>query len=219
MTAQSIDFYWDYISHNAYLAWTQLPPLLQEFELTVRPVPVLFAGLLKAHGQLGPAEIRPKALWMIKDVLRKAQRLGVPLNPPASHPFNPLLALRVTTALQGDARQEAVIDALFRAVWVDAEDVTDAAVVARILAAAGVDAGPVLQSAATAPVKQELADATAQAVADGVFGVPSLRVQGELFFGYDDFDNLRRFLLGNDVIGDAVMAPWLAVRPSSERRR
>ncbi len=219
MTAQSIDFYWDYISHNAYLAWTQLPPLLQEFELTVRPVPVLFAGLLKAHGQLGPAEIRPKALWMIKDVLRKAQRLGVPLNPPASHPFNPLLALRVTTALQGDVRQAAVIDALFRAVWVDAQDVTDAAVVARILAAAGVDAGPVLQSAATAPVKQELADATAQAVADGVFGVPSLRVQGELFFGYDDFDNLRRFLRGNDVVGDAVMAPWLAVRPSSERRR
>ena len=50
-------FYFDYISSNAYLAWTQLPALTAKYDVDVEPVPVLFAGLLGAHGQLGPAEI------------------------------------------------------------------------------------------------------------------------------------------------------------------
>ncbi len=215
---KTVDFYWDYLSHNAYLAWTQLPPLLAQFELTLRPVPVLFAGLLKAHGQLGPAEIRPKALWMIRDVLRKAHRLGVPMRPPASHPFNPLLPLRVTTALQGDVSQQGVISALFRAVWVEALDVTDAAVVHAILTTEGVDADAVLQAAGSSVVKQQLAVATADAVEAGVFGVPSLRVSGTLFFGYDDFENLRCFLRGEDPLAAADLKAWEAIRPSSVRR-
>ena len=95
MPATTIRFYFDYISSNAYLAWTQLFALAEKYGAEVEPVPVLFAGLLKAHGQLGPAEVPAKALWMARNNLRKAARLALPLNPPAFHPFNPLLALRV----------------------------------------------------------------------------------------------------------------------------
>ena len=93
MSAASIRFCFDYISSNAYLAWTQLPALAARHGAAVEPVPVLFAGLLEAHGQLGPAEVRPKALWMFKNNLRKAALLGLTLRPPRFHPFNPLLPL------------------------------------------------------------------------------------------------------------------------------
>src|SRR5207249_319460 len=88
----TVRFYFDYISSNAYLGWTQLPKLSDKYGFTIEPVPVLFAGLLEAHGQLGPAEIPAKAGWMGKNNLRKAALLGVPLNPPAFHPLELFLA-------------------------------------------------------------------------------------------------------------------------------
>ena len=99
MPTRTLRFYFDYISSNAYIAWTQLPALAKRYDLAVEPVPVLFAGLLEAYGQLGPAEVPVKAAWMAKNNLRKAVRLGIPLRPPVHHPFNPLLALRISSLL------------------------------------------------------------------------------------------------------------------------
>ena len=82
MSGAVIRFYFDYISPNAYLAWTQLPALAARNGCVIEPVPVLFAGLLEAHRQLGPAEVLPKMRWMWKNVLRKAAVLSVPLNAP-----------------------------------------------------------------------------------------------------------------------------------------
>jgi len=93
MASEAVRFYFDFVSPNAYLAWTQLPALAAQYGTAIEPVPVLFAGLLEAHGQLGPAEMPAKTRWMVRNNLRKAARLGVALNPPAFHPFNPLLAL------------------------------------------------------------------------------------------------------------------------------
>jgi 2-hydroxychromene-2-carboxylate isomerase len=59
----ALRFYFDYISHNAYIAWTQVHDLAARHRRTVDPVPVLFAGLLNQHGQKGPAEIPAKAWW------------------------------------------------------------------------------------------------------------------------------------------------------------
>ncbi len=80
MSGRVIRFYFDYISPNAYLAWTQLPALAERNGCRIDPVPVLFAGLLEAHRQLGPAEVRPKMQWMWKNIVRKAALIDVPLN-------------------------------------------------------------------------------------------------------------------------------------------
>src|SRR5262245_65843892 len=76
---------------------------------------------------------------MMLDVVRKARRLGVPIAPPATHPFNPLLSLRVTHAAPAGEPRNRLIDGLFRAVWGESRDVTDVAEVARIARAAGPD--------------------------------------------------------------------------------
>jgi 2-hydroxychromene-2-carboxylate isomerase len=48
MRHRVVRFYFDYVSPNAYLAWTQLPALAERHGAVIEPVPVLFAGLLEA---------------------------------------------------------------------------------------------------------------------------------------------------------------------------
>ena len=105
MSGSPIRFHLDYVSSNATWRGPSCPRWRQRHGRAIEPVPVLFAELLEAHGQLGPAEVRPKARWMARNNLRKAALLGVPLRPPPFHPFNPLLALRISSlAVAPDAR-------------------------------------------------------------------------------------------------------------------
>src|SRR5687768_5710550 len=97
MSLAPLKFFFDYVSPYAYIGWTQIHRIAEAHARSVLPVPILFAGLLNAHGQKGPAEVSAKRLYVIKDAYRKAIRFGLPpLVPPPTHPFNPLLALRVS---------------------------------------------------------------------------------------------------------------------------
>jgi len=213
-------FFFDYLSSNAYLAWTQLPKLASQFGVEIEPVPVLFAGLLEAHGQLGPAEVIPKAIWMAKNNLRKAARLGVPLNPPRHHPWNPLLSLRISSSPIPEPQRRALIDALFQAVWVRGLHVSEPAVVGAVATEIGLD-GPRLVEAAQQPeAKTRLRAQTDAAIAEGVFGVPTMLVEGELFWGYDDWPYLELFLAGRDPLDPNESRKWFeSVRPSAVRPR
>ena len=213
-----IRFLFDYISSNAYLAWLELPKLAAKFGAEVEAVPVLFAGLLEAHGQLGPAEVRAKARWMWKNNLRKARRLGVTIRPPAFHPFNPLLSLRVSSLPMPDAARTALIGGLFRAVWTDSLHVSEPEVVAKIANDAGLDGRRLVEAARAPESKARLREVTDRAIAEGVFGVPTMIVGDELFWGYDDVPFLEQYLAGADPIGpdDVPTGPR---RASAARRR
>jgi 2-hydroxychromene-2-carboxylate isomerase len=214
----TLRFYFDYISHNAYIAWTQVYALAARHDRTVEPVPVLFAGLLNAHGQKGPAEIPAKAWWMAKDLLRKSARLGVPLQPPASHPFNPLLSLRASLVPQDAGDQRRLIDALFRAAWVERQNISAPAVVAAAANAAGLDGQAIVAATQSDAIKQRLRAGTDAAIEAGVFGVPTMIADGELFWGFDDFTHLELFLAGKDPLDRSVLDEWQQIRPTAARR-
>ena len=213
-----IRFYFDYISSNAYLAWKVLPALAAKYGHTLEPVPVLFAGLLNAHGQMGPAEVPAKSYWMWKNNLRKAKLLGIPLHPPAFHPFNPLLSLRVSSLDMSEDERRRIVDALFDAVWAEHLHVSDREVVARVLDGAGLSGKDMVARASEDAVKQRLRRQTDDAIASGVFGVPTMLVAAELFWGYDDLPYLERYLAGTDPLDPAVV-PTEIPRASATRRR
>ena len=220
MAATAVRFYFDYISSNAYLAWTQLPKLAERYGVTIEPMPVLFAGLLEAHGQLGPAEIPAKSLWMAKNNLRKAATLGIALHRPAFHPFNPLLALRASSLPLDGAARHALIGALFEAVWVRGLHVSEPAVVQQIGDAIGMSGAALIADAQRAETKALLRQQTDDAIARGVFGVPSMQVGDEVFWGYDDFPYLELALAGRDPLGAVEWDRWAGPpRPSAMRRR
>ena len=214
-------FFFDYISHNAYLAWHKMPALARRHGLTLTPVPVLFGAMLSHYKQVGPAEVPAKSRWMLRNVLRKAKLHGIPIAPPHSHPFNPLVPLRVSCADLGDAQRLALVDRLFHAVWAESRAIADAAVVGEIVAQQGLDAGRLLAEAQSDAVKQRLRENTQAALDQGVFGVPTMAVRGELFWGFDDLEYLEMVLSGGDPLSAdrRELEPWLAVRPSVERRR
>lgn len=218
---RTLRFCFDYISNNAYLAWLRLPELRERFDLAIEPVPVLFAGLLEANGQLGPAEIRPKAKWMARNTLRKAAILGVRMRPPPSHPFRPLLPLRVSSLDLAEAEREALIAALFGATWSEQLDVSEPEVVAWVADAVGLDGAALVEQAGAQAIKDRLRGQTDAAIARGVFGVPTFEVEGELFWGYDDLPYLERFLAGEDAIDPEDAKLWEAGPPraSSMRRQ
>ncbi|TXH05508.1 MAG: 2-hydroxychromene-2-carboxylate isomerase [Nevskiaceae bacterium] len=214
-------FFLDFISHNAWLAWHQVHALAARNDLVIEPVPVLFAGLLKAHGQVGPAEVPAKLKWMTWNVLRKARQHGIPLAPPHTHPFNPLLPLRVACCELPRTQRLDLIQRLFRAAWAEGRAISEPEVVAAVITEAGLNADLVLAEAQSEAVKARLRSNTEAAIAAGVFGVPTMIARGELFWGFDDLEHLENFLRGVDPLGDdrEAYADWFAIRPSAQRTR
>ena len=84
-----------------------------------------------------------------------------------------------TPTRQDERRRFAL--ALMKTCWEDGQDVSDTAVLQRLATACGLS-GPSLQAGAQQPaIKMQLARETEKAIADGVFGVPTLKVDDELF--------------------------------------
>jgi 2-hydroxychromene-2-carboxylate isomerase len=193
-----VSWVFDVISPFAYLAFPQLARL--PAHVTIEFVPVLFAGLLQHFGQLGPAEIPSKRRFTYRFVLWRARQLGLPMRMPPAHPFNPLAALRLIIAAGSDQRAvRTVLDAVYR----EGRDVADAAVIAALARELGV-ADP--QAAlGDATVKQRLRDNTNWASSRGIFGVPTLVIGDELFWGHDAFDMALEYLRNPDAFRDPDM--------------
>jgi 2-hydroxychromene-2-carboxylate isomerase len=217
----SLRFVFDYQSPYAYLAWTQIHALAARFGVTVEPVPVLFAALLDAHGTRGPAEVPARRRYLIRDVARIAHHLGVPFALPPAHPFNPLLALRVSSLPMTAEQQRVLIDGLFRAAWASGVGVTDPGTVQAIAGGVGLSSRA-LEDAASAENKSRLRARTAEAVGAGVFGVPTMLVADQMFWGCDSLPHLEHFLGHGDVVPRDLVERWEqlpagAVRPGSTR--
>jgi len=198
-----VDFHFDYVSPYAYFAWTQIRSLCAEkgAELVVRPT--LFAGLLNHWGQLGPAEIPPKRRWAFSDAYRISKRLGLPLEGPQYHPFNPLVALRLSLVEVGGSRQHDIIDAIFAAGWGRGIDLGSADELAAALSEKGMDGPALVEKTSSPEVKEALKKSTDDAIARGVFGVPTILVGDELFWGSDRMEDVRLALEGKNLLDQA----------------
>jgi 2-hydroxychromene-2-carboxylate isomerase len=187
-----ITFYLDFISPYAYLAFEELPRALEGLSYAVAYRPVLFAGLLKHHGQLGPAEIAPKRDWTYRQVLWNAHAHGIPMELPAAHPFNPLGLLRLALACGSDGQvNRYVAETVFRHAWRGGADAADPSGLEALRAQLQPARDP-----ASEAVKAELKANTDSAIAHGLFGVPTFEVDGRLFWGFDALPMLREFLQG-----------------------
>jgi 2-hydroxychromene-2-carboxylate isomerase len=198
-----ITFHLDFISPYAYLAFEQLPEALEGISHSVAYRPVFLGGLLRHHGQLGPAEIAPKRDWTYRQVLWLARQQGVPMQMPTAHPFNPLALLRLAVACDAAGEPNRMVcESIFRHVWRGGAAADDAGRLAELAAQLAPPRAP-----AADEVKAQLKANTDDAVARGVFGVPMFEADGKLFWGLDALPMLRAYLLGDtwfDASWDAV---------------
>lgn len=203
-----IVWYFDFVSPFAYIGLHRLAELPPGLAIEYRPV--LFAGLLDHWGQKGPAEIEAKRRYTYRWCHWWAQSLGIPFRFPAGHPFNPLHHLRLAIAC--GSRPEAVRQ-IFASLWTTGADAADAAAFGQLALSLGIDAARL----GAPEVKEILRRNTDGAAARGVFGVPTLEVEGELFWGADSIDFVRAFLadpavLRNDEVRRLDGLPVAAAR-------
>lgn len=189
-----LTFWFDPISPFACLAFERLPQALEGLSVEVSYRPILFAGLLKHWGQKGPAEIEPKRAWTFRQVHWLAHQHGVPMDTPLQHPFNPLPLLRLLWACapEGGTPSRRACEAVLRHIWQGGGDANDAPRVAELTQELAPRHDPLGDH-----VKQLLKDATADALAHGLFGVPTVEVDGRLFWGFDALTMLAGHLRGD----------------------
>lgn len=191
-----ITFWFDPVSPYTLLAFEHLPQALQGLSYAVDYKPVLLAGLLQHHGQLGPAEIAAKRDWTYRHVSWLAHRHGIRLDLPRAHPFNPLPLLRLALACgegeSGGLVNRHVAEAVLRHVWHGGADAADPQRLADLAAALHPRRDPGGEA-----VKAELRRNTDEAIAAGLFGVPACTAEGRTFWGFDALPMLRAWLEGD----------------------
>ena len=193
-----LTWYFDFISPFSYLHWQKVKELLSDHDITL--VPIVFAAVLDACGQKGPAEIPGKREFTYRHVLWQARQEGVTLRFPPAHPFNPLAALRL--AIAAGSTPEAV-DSVFDWIWEQGRPGDSIEALSPLLAALDVPA-EALQADAT---KSALRANTDAAIAAGVYGVPTLAFEdGQLFWGNDAHDFAVAALRDPAVLVDDDMA-------------
>jgi len=206
----SADWYFDFVSPFSYLQCEQLPTL--ERSIRIRYRPVLFAALLAEHGHKGPAEIASKRRFTYRFVVWQAAKLGIPLKFPAAHPFNPLALLRL--AIAADCQPSAV-RRIFRFVWRDGRlgdlPIEWAELISEL------DIPDAATRIASSEVKDALRKNTDEAIARGVFGVPTLAIGDELFWGADATAMAADYLAQGCKFTNAEMTRVASLPAGAER--
>ena len=193
---KAVEFYFDVGSPASYLAWTQLPEIAQQARSEVEYRPFLLGGVFQATGNRSPMEVPAKGQYMQDDLQRYAQRYGVQFSHNPNFPINTLMLMRGALGLQmrEPDRMVPYVDAVFRAIWVDAKNMNDPAVVGAVLQQAGFEPEKLLALTADPAVKDQLKVVTQEAVARGVFGAPTFFVGDQMFWGQDRLEFVQKAL-------------------------
>jgi 2-hydroxychromene-2-carboxylate isomerase len=185
---KKVDWYFDFISPFAYLQFSQFKQFAGELDITIHPI--LFGALLKHWGQLGPAEIVPKRVFTYRFFKWKADRMGVEYIMPPSHPFNPLPAL--LSCIAGNSTFEVtqeIFNIIYKQGW--QPDQKEGIVKLESVASKHTSHHSNLDEKS---LKKILRSNTSKAIKNGVFGVPTFVVEGQVFWGGDASDMMLDFI-------------------------
>ena len=193
---KQFEFWFDFGSPAAYLAFTQIGKMESETGAKAIYRPMLLGGVFQATENRSPASVAAKGKYIFVDFARFAKRYGVPLTHNPHFPINTLLLMRGAVGMQ--ARQPdqflAYCAAMFKAIWVDAQNMNDPATVGKVLAQSGFDPAAMLALAGAQDTKDALKSATEEAVRRGVFGAPTFFVGDQMFWGQDRIEFVKEAL-------------------------
>jgi 2-hydroxychromene-2-carboxylate isomerase len=179
-------FYFDLGSPYAYLTAERISGVFAEAGLE-QPEwqPILLGGLFRTFERDSWAN-GPGRDEGIAEIERRAAAYGLPsLVWPEPWPGNTLFAMRVAAFAKQTGRTVSFALAAFRQAFAAGRDLTDPDNVLLAAAACELHPNAVLKAVETEVVKNALREATDRAAGLGVFGVPSLVVGDEVFWGDD----------------------------------
>ena len=193
----SLDFWFEFASTYSYPAALRIGALARDRRVAVRWRPFLLGPLFKAQGwDNSPFNIYPaKGRYMWRDLARICERLGLPFVQPTAFPQNTILAARVALVALAEDWGEDYCRAVYAAEFGEGRDIGLPETVIAMLETLGRDADAVIARAQADENKLALRRNTEEAQAHGIFGAPSFRVDGELFWGNDRLDHALSWAL------------------------
>ncbi len=197
--AKRVELVFDFVSPNAYLIWWPLRDLVNRYEAELDVIPAFLGGMHKLTGNAPPmirdAEVKGKNAYAMLEMERFIARHGLTryrMHP--AFPFNSILLQRMLFAACEDGRGVAFVEGLLPAIWEEGLDITSPEAVGATVSAAGFDAADLFARAQTDAVKQGLIASTEAVVARGAFGIPTMWVGEEMFFGKERLGQIEDLL-------------------------
>jgi len=192
-----LDFYFDIYSPYAYLAFHRLLKIAGEHDCEIRYHPVDLKLLKVSAGNTGPAniEIPPKIKYLMTDLKRWADRYGLPFGSIPKGKSHERINKGVFFA-DREGQVEGYIRAAYALVWGRGGDADDDGELSAIAESMGWDAAAFLAWVGSTEADGLFRDTNDRAVAGGVFGVPIVIGDGEMWWGNDRLDFLQEHLAG-----------------------
>ncbi len=188
MPAPPLDFYFDFISPYGWIGAEQVGALARRFGREVRWHPILLKmTVIEAMGLPPPLQTPLKGAYMRHDIGRSLRYHGLTLAPNARFSFSPLNAARAVLWAKTWApeRVEPLVLSLYRAHWAQARDISVADTVLDIVASTGLPRAAAVDALQSDGLRDAPRAVTADAMAAGIFGSPTLVIDGEAFWGSD----------------------------------
>lgn len=195
---KKLNFYFDFLSPYSYLAFNCHRDIIPENTVNINYRPVLMGKLFSQHGFPGPGEIPAKRKHELRKCFRLAHNLNIKFHPPKTFPFNPLGIVRLATNYASAGKQFEVISTIFDLVWGQGIILEDPDLILSKLNEAGFQE-EIFHRSFERDAKLELKTNIKDALSQDIFGVPSFEVEGEMFWGLDSLEDLKNFLMGNDM--------------------
>jgi 2-hydroxychromene-2-carboxylate isomerase len=195
---KKIELIFDFVSPNAYLIWQPLTALAQKYAATIDVTPVFLGGMHRLTGNAPPmirdAEVKGKneyAMLEMTRFIKKHKLTKWQMNP--GFPFNSIALQRMLIAIESEKRVD-LISILLAGIWEQQVDVTDLPAVGKLLQDGGFNPQELMAMTQDAKVKQALLDNTQRAVDRGVFGIPTIFIDDEMFFGKERLGQIAELL-------------------------
>ena len=193
-----VTFFFDVHSPWSYLASALIGPLARRHNAPIDWRPIHLANLMDRIGGMRPLEQTPaRVAWYERDIADRMAQHGLAYDPHPDYPLRPSRALRSCVYAAELGCADAFVRVVMRGYWCEKRDISGLAVLQAMADEVGLGPRPIAEVVGDESYKAAVAGNTDDAIASGVFGVPSFLFNGKLFFGSDRMDLL-----------DAALGRW-----------
>ncbi|UTW54472.1 2-hydroxychromene-2-carboxylate isomerase [Kordiimonas sp. SCSIO 12610] len=202
---ESIDVYWSFRSPYSYLATPDLMKLMEDYDVSLH-LRVVLPVALRAKKALFDASNKKPAMYIVMDSMRRAEYLGMPMHfPPKPDPVNQnyetyevaedqsLILRLVKLGVEAERRGKGIAFAkeISHLVYGGTENWDQGDHLALATEAAGLDLADMDRAIMDGDHMDEIERNHETLEQAGHWGVPTMVVRGEPFFGQDRIDTLR----------------------------
>lgn len=186
-----LQFWFEFASTYSYPAAMRIEKLCQENKLSLEWKPFLLGPIFQKQGwKDSPFKLFPeKGKYMWRDLERLCAKYNLPFHRPSEFPRNGLSAARIACAGMGQEWLPSFVRKVYEANFAKDEDIATPKILEKILKSLNQNATEILEKASSSENKDKLRLQTEEAIQLGIFGAPSFRIEGELFWGNDRLED------------------------------